>query len=165
MAFADDFRAEVVPRLSAEMRFQALQIALDLTGWEDAASTVGAVARKGGSGLLGSDHQERLSDWIDRTLFREEIAAEARIADTEQRIEAAIASDPIAYYDGLAARTSDPARMKWVFAAICPEYRTYLIAAAKSTQTAKSIRRPSAAHPPATHRQPAAPEPEPIHAG
>lgn len=129
MAFLDEFRATVVPALRVTARAQAFFVALDLIEWEDARATIREQARKSGAGLLSPDEQERLYGWITETLWGEHAAAEARIAAISERIDNAISADPVRYYAGLAARTSDPDHFQWVFAAVCPEYRAYLIAA------------------------------------
>lgn len=129
MAFADDFWDRAGPGIRAAAKSQAFLVAIGTDEFEDAYAVVHAIARAAGAGLLDEDQYEQMRSWIQDTLWTEFSAAEVRIAAIRGRSDAAMIADPVRYYAGLCARTSDPFRMQWVFAAICPEYRAYLIAA------------------------------------
>lgn len=128
MSFADDFRVMVVPRLKAATEAQGFLLGLDQTDFTDAHASVHVAASKRGAALLPDNVRADLDDWISASLLRESVKAEPRIDALAAEIEAAEIADPVRHYSGLAAASSDPARMKWVFAAISPEYRAYLLA-------------------------------------
>jgi len=125
MSFAEDFRERVWPRIRGEAKTQALFVVLGLAEFEDARAAVMKVARLGGMGLLPQDRYEQLEEAIPSLIWAEFTAAEVRIAGYHHTAEA----DPVAHYENLAG-ASEP--LRWAFAAVCPEYRAYLLAARRA---------------------------------
>jgi hypothetical protein len=126
MAIIDDFREAALPRLRHVIRAQAFFAALEIIDLDEARSIVYAEARKSGSNFLSNRDQDRLNDWIAELLWQEIDKANDRVAALRSRAFEAERADPVRYYDGLAARCSNPEAMRWTFAAICPAYRKYL---------------------------------------
>jgi hypothetical protein len=125
MSFAQDFRERIIPRMRGEARKQAVLVAIGEIDFEDAAHAVRMVAINGGVGLLTVEQREAVFDPVPDLIWKEYEAALVR--QTED--EAALAADPVRYYEDLAVACREPEKMRWTFAAICPEYRAYLIAA------------------------------------
>lgn len=126
MAVIDDFRETAVPRLRDVARAQAFFVALDLIDLDEARAEVHAAARKVGSALLSARDQDRLVDWIANVLWAEAEKATDRVAAIQSRAASAEKTDPVRYFDGLAARCATPAAIRWTFAAISTPYRTHL---------------------------------------
>lgn len=136
MAFSDDFREAVVPRLREAAKAQAFFVALELIDAEEARNAVSAEARKAGSGLLKPNEQDRLLEWISNVIWNEIDAAHDRVVVLQMRAAAAEKTDPVRYYEGLAGRCSKPDAMRWTFAAIAPAYRKYLVGERSSARKA-----------------------------
>lgn len=126
MAIIDDFRESAVPRLREVAKAQAFFVALEIIDLDEARSVVNGEARKVGSALLSQRDQDRLFDWIANLLWSEAEKAGDRVAVLQSRAAAAEKVDPVRYYDGLAGRCTNPAAMRWTFAAISKPYREYL---------------------------------------
>lgn len=131
MSFANDFHAVAAPRLGPPIKAQGFLLAADCVDFSDARRAVNDVAIQFGASYLPAPVLDDLLDWIAAALLREFAQAEPRVATIEAEIDAQREADPVAYYRDLAATCADPERMRWVFAAICPEYRAYLIATRK----------------------------------
>lgn len=126
MAIIDDFRDATIPRLRDAMKVQAFFVAVGLVEDHEANSEINGLARKLGSAMLSSKEQDRLFAWIRETLWTELDKAHDRVAVIEMRMDAAIEANPSRFYEGLAARCTDPERMRLVFASISKPYRDQL---------------------------------------
>ena len=123
--FPIHFRDAVMPRLRAAVDVQSFFIACGTREYGEASAEVFAIARKFGALHLPDQRLEELQEWIAIALLQGIAAAEKRVDEIEATLAA---EDPIQHYEELAAQSQDPERMRWTFAAICPEYRAHLIA-------------------------------------
>jgi len=127
-AFPLHFRDTVIPRLREEAARQGALVALEEAEFEDAASAVRWIATASGAGLLTVEQREQIYDRIPDLIWDAYLAATREIEVDQRQREA----DPVAHYEALAASCRDPEQMRWTFAAICPEYRAYLLAARRA---------------------------------
>ena len=117
-----------MPRLRIEVERQALLIDIGDATFADAHSAVMCTARSRGAVYLPTDRLDELDDWISSALLSAVDQAEARRLEICTDVERLRAADPVAYYERLAASCSKPDEMRWVFAALSPEYRRHLLA-------------------------------------
>lgn len=136
MAFAHDFKENVIPRMREEAKKWAFLLAVediypgqtpDEPTFEDAASAVTLIAIKGGVGLLAWDHKEAVLEGVADVIWVEYIKALARCRKWGEESGAAREADPVSFYESLAEHCTKPNQMRWVFAAGCPEYRSWLL--------------------------------------
>jgi hypothetical protein len=130
-SFAENFREHVTPKLREEIAHQALQLACDTIDWQDAFQIVLDMALRYGAIHLRDDIFYDLRDWIGSMLLDAVGNAENAVGEVERQAQA----NPIGHYESLAASCSDPDAMRWVFAAISPEYRKSLLAVRRAGGT------------------------------
>ena len=78
MSFAEQYRADVVPRLARIARVQGLFLACGLTGFDEAWGEVFAEARRLGALHLPEALRDDLMAWVTSTVLAETIEAENR---------------------------------------------------------------------------------------
>jgi hypothetical protein len=129
MSFADDFKRHAAPRLRAVAKAHATFHALGDESFVDAHAAVHAEAAYLGAGFLPAENYDDLCDQITSLILNETDAAEISLAKSDETNAAALAADPVAYYEALVASSHRPDEaLRWAYASICPEYRAYLIA-------------------------------------
>ena len=78
MAFAADFRFNIIPRLNHLTRVHGLFVACGLDGFDEAWQEIYAEARRCGANHLSDAVQDDLREWITTTLLTQTVAAERR---------------------------------------------------------------------------------------
>lgn len=132
MAFADDFRTCVLPRLREACRREGVFVACRLRDFADAHAAIWEEAAYLGALFLPEPVRADLEDWIGTTLLHAVLAAEQHNAVLGAELAEQLSRDPVTYYEELAEACREPERMRWVFAAISPEYRQHLIASRRT---------------------------------
>lgn len=123
-SFPDNFREHVTPKLREEIARQAIRLACDEIDWTAGFQAVLGMALRYGAIHLPDGIFYDLRDWIGSMLLDAASTTESAADEIERQAQV----DPVSHYESLAASCSDPAAMRWVFAAISPEYRESLLA-------------------------------------
>lgn len=142
--FAVHFRDHVTPILRSTVKSQALAVAVGSIEFSDAVAAVWAVARSRGATFLSDGVVDELRDWILTNLSSEVNDALAACPEQLDLIETADEpdeewkaryvvdlerlTDPVGHYERLASGCRETEIIRWVFAAISPEYRAHLLA-------------------------------------
>lgn len=136
--FAQQYREHALPELRRQVNFLALQVAMDDIEYDEAYDRAILAADKLGRWNLPQkmwlngeqvDPVAHLDQWLMATLTEEVANAWRRCDAATTAHQRELITDPIAHYDRLAEGDS---RLRWTFAAICPEYRRHLIEEAKA---------------------------------
>lgn len=130
--FAQQYREHALPELRRQVNFLALQVAMEDIEYDEAYDRALLAADKLGRMYLPSDRARDLDQWLMASLTEEIVNAERRIDATNTEHQRELINDPIGHYDRLAEGN---ARLRWAFAAICPEYRSHLIKEAQAQRT------------------------------
>lgn len=126
MAFPEDFKAVAVPALKAECVVQGRLVAMEIIDYDEAFDAVIALADKLGAWNLPENTLARLHDRMLAALTKAVADATPMVDTAKAELEPIRVRNPVGYYAKLASLCVRPDQMRWVFAAISPEYRASL---------------------------------------
>lgn len=126
-AFAINFRSIALPRLRREVETVAFLVACDVIEFDEAYEEVSCLAEKLGANFLPQHIYADLPSWILSELTDATVEAKDRVTRIHENVERAAKSNPVTFYEKLAASCADSERMRWAFASRSPEYRKHLV--------------------------------------
>jgi hypothetical protein len=127
--FSQQYREHALPELRRRVSFLALQVALEDIEYDEAHDRAINAADKLGRWNLPNDRIADLAHWLMATLTEEVANAWRRCDAINTAHQRELIANPIAHYERLAAGDT---RLRWTFAAICPEYRRHLVKEAQA---------------------------------
>jgi hypothetical protein len=122
-SFSAHFGQHVMPKLAALAASLAPLVALGILAWGEAMARLTRLAWDRGAACLPDATWFDLLDWLATRLAKAVEAADLVVEQQTAKLIAIEASDPVRYYDRLAA---DDPRLAWAFASISPPYREAL---------------------------------------